>query len=142
MADKERRHVLTVLGLINNGKGEYVLSQRFQPEIPEAHLKWDFVGGRNEFGESPEATIVREAKEETGLDVKVVSLFPKVVTRTWESDEHLLHCIVLCFECELIDGELDSDDPKINALKWVPFSDLSDYEYLPTTKIFVEMIFK
>lgn len=67
---------LIVLGLITNNKNEILLSQRFDPDIKDAHLKWDLLGGTNEFGESLETTLKREIKEETGLRVKVMNLLP------------------------------------------------------------------
>ena len=33
---------------------------------------WDLPGGKIEFGESPFATLLREVKEETNLDIKII----------------------------------------------------------------------
>ena len=48
---------LVILGLIENQNHEFLLSQRYEPKLPEVHLKWDLPGGRNEFGESLEETL-------------------------------------------------------------------------------------
>ena len=72
----DRKTKLIVLGLIQNEKKEFLTSVRFDPKVPEAHLKFDFVGGTNEFVESLEATLVREIREETGLEVIVLKMFP------------------------------------------------------------------
>ena len=69
----ENKTKLVVLGLIKNDKNEYLLSQRYDLDVPEAHLKWDLVGGTNEFGEDLEETLYREVFEETGLKVKILN---------------------------------------------------------------------
>ena len=55
-------------GCIFNDRGEVLLQRRGDSN------KWGFPGGAVEPGETPEMTAVREAKEETGLDVSVVQL--------------------------------------------------------------------
>lgn len=36
----ENKTKLVVLGLIKNDKNQYLLSQRYDLDVPEAHLKW------------------------------------------------------------------------------------------------------
>jgi 8-oxo-dGTP pyrophosphatase MutT (NUDIX family) len=43
-----------VIGVVLNDDGQVLLGKRHQPEIPEIHGKWNLLGGRVEFGESPE----------------------------------------------------------------------------------------
>jgi mutator protein MutT len=45
---------------------------------------WTLPGGKVEKGESPEQAIVREVKEEIGLDLQKFRLFEKVTERTSE----------------------------------------------------------
>ncbi len=131
---------LIVLGLIQNDKNQFLISQRFDPEVPSAHLKWDLVGGTNEHGESLEETLKREIKEETGLNVEILDLLPKSVSRVWDHKNFNLHVVVLCYKCKLIDGNMHLNDHKINDLKWVDKNDLTNYEFLPTTKTFIDLI--
>lgn len=136
----ENKTKLVVLGLIKNDKNEYLLSQRYDLDVPEAHLKWDLVGGTNEFGEDLEETLYREVFEETGLKVKILNLLPKSTSRHWHHSKFNIHAIVLCYHCEMISGELSLDDPKINDLKWVDKENLKDYDFLPTTEPFIDLI--
>lgn len=136
----ENKTKLVVLGLIKNDKNQYLLSQRYDLDVLEAHLKWDLVGGTNEFGEDLAETLYREVFEETGLKVKILNLLPKSTSRHWNHTKLNIHAIVLCYHCEMISGTLCLNDPKINDLKWVNKENLKNYDFLPTTKPFIDLI--
>jgi len=58
---------------------------------------WNFPGGGMEFGETPEETIRREIVEELGVEIKIISLIPKIYTEVrnkWQG-------IFICFLCKL-----------------------------------------
>ncbi len=133
---------LVVLGIIENDKGQILVSQRLDPKIYEAHLKWDVPGGTNEFGESLKETLMREIKEETGLNVNILKLLPDCVSKEWKHEDYLQHTLVFCYHCKLINGELHLNDHKIKELKWVSPKDAYKLELLPTTKIFIELFNK
>ena len=105
---------LVVLGLIKNNKNEFLLSQRFDLDVPDAHLKWDLPGGTNEFGESLEITLSREILEETGLNIKILKLLPKSISKTWKHNQYDMHVVVLCYDCLYLNGEVNLNDHKIN----------------------------
>ena len=130
------RTKLVVLGLIKNNNDQYLLSQRFDPDFKDAHLKWDLPGGTNEFGESLEETLKREIIEETGLIVDVLDMIPYSVSKLWESANGHVHVILVCYNCALISGELTTIDKKINDLKWVNADDISSFDLLTTTREF------
>lgn len=137
-----RKTKLVILGLIENKKHEFLLCQRYDPDVPAANMKWDLPGGTNEFGERLEDTVKREVLEETGLKIKVVQLLPKSTSRTWRHKRFVLHAVVLCYYCSLVSGRRHLGDHKIHDLAWVSRSALAKYDFLPTTQVFVDMMSK
>ncbi len=64
----ERRRVLAVAALIERD-GRVLMSQRRADQsLP---LLWEFPGGKIEIGESPEAALAREIREELGCEIAV-----------------------------------------------------------------------
>lgn len=59
---------LTVLGIIRDGSGRYLATRR-QLDKEWAAGCWEFPGGGVRAGESSEEAVVRELREETGIDV-------------------------------------------------------------------------
>jgi 8-oxo-dGTP diphosphatase len=57
-------------------KDKYLLTRRHSPDHTHTHNRWQFAGGGLEYGEHPEQTAIREAKEELGIDITIVKLIP------------------------------------------------------------------
>jgi 8-oxo-dGTP diphosphatase len=90
----------------------------------DSHLGglWEFPGGKREPGETFEQCLVREIREELGIEISVGELFEEI---THAYDEKTVH--LKFFICELISGE-----PKAlgcAALKWVQKKELPDYQF-------------
>ena len=65
--------------IFENGKGEFLLYLRDnKPGIPFPN-HWDLIGGHIEEGETPEEALVREVREELGIELKEYNFF-----RTYE----------------------------------------------------------
>ena len=115
------------------------MSQRLDPKIPSAHLKWDVPRGTNEFGKSLKDTLAREVKEETWLNVNIISRLPECVSKEWCHEDYLQHTLVFCYYCRLIDGIIHLNDPKIRDLKWMLPNDAQKHDLLSTTKVFIDL---
>lgn len=70
MADelKRQRIYVAVKGVVLRD-GRALIVRRSDAETPNGLGWWEFPGGTLEFGESPGQTLVREMKEETGLNI-------------------------------------------------------------------------
>jgi len=77
---------------------------------------WALPGGRMNPGETIEQTIVREVKEETGLDVVVVSLIGEYVEKGIKDDIEYAY-YPTCFLVKPIGGEIRKQDSEIQEIK-------------------------
>lgn len=62
-----RRHITVAAGLIWGTDGRLLVSQR--PEGGSHAGKWELPGGKLEPGESPDDALIRELREELGIEV-------------------------------------------------------------------------
>jgi ADP-ribose pyrophosphatase YjhB (NUDIX family) len=78
---------------------------------------WCIPGGLADFGEPPSAVAVREAREETGLEVRPTRLIGVFDNRVFDTREgwHYYHVV---FECEPIGGALATSN-ETTELRWV-----------------------
>lgn len=105
--------------IIADEKSRILLQKRSDCE------KWGFLGGMLELGESAEETAVREVKEESGLDVRVVSLFGVYSKYFAEfSNGDKVQTIVHMFKAEVIGGELIDSNEETIELKYFNIEDV------------------
>jgi mutator protein MutT len=134
---KAQKSVTVICACISrHGGQEILLSMRRAPGVPGLDGKWELPGGKIEFRETPEETIVREIKEELGLRVRPLRLLPYLHTNVWEYEHATQHVILACYECETDDelSEASRDDAK-----WIYPQDIDFRSTLPGTKEFVSL---
>ena len=61
--------------ILENDKGEFLLALRDNKSWIPFPNHWDLIGGHVEDGETPEEALIREYKEEIGLDLKEYKFF-------------------------------------------------------------------
>ena len=83
---------------------------------------WEFPGGKCYPGETPEACMLRETREETGLEVTVLEAWPPL-TYTYPERTVTLHP----FLCQAQTG--DARPLGSNAIRWVLPTDLDKYQF-------------
>jgi 8-oxo-dGTP diphosphatase len=96
--------------ILENEKGEFLLSLRDNKSwIPFPH-HWDLIGGHVEEGETPEEALVREVKEELDIDLKEYSFYKKFECLTGDAYENIKYIYsgkinVPIEEITLLEGE-------------------------------------
>ena len=116
--------VLVVAGALVDPDGRVLIAQR--PEGKQLAGMWEFPGGKVEPGERPEAALIRELKEELGIDVKEACLAPFVFASHAYESFHLLMPLYLCRRWE---GVVVNREHA--ALAWVKPNRMSDYPMPP-----------
>ena len=98
-----------------------VLIARRPPGRSMAGL-WEFPGGKVEAGETPEATLIRELKEELGIIVNEACLAPLTFASHGYADFHLVMPLYVCRRWEGTVRAQEGQD-----LAWVRPNRLKDY---------------
>ena len=104
--------------------GRVLIAQR-PPGKPMAGL-WEFPGGKVEADERPEATLIRELREELGIVVNEACLAPLTFASHAYPDFHLLMPLFVCRRWEGTVTALEGQQ-----LAWVRPNKLRDYPMPP-----------
>lgn len=95
---------------------------------------WSVPGGHMEYGESPEDTAAREAKEEVNVDIRG----SRVVGLTNDIHKEGKHYVTIFVEAEYAAGEPRSNEPEfVSEVGWFSLDNLPSPLFLPVRN-FVE----
>lgn len=99
--------------IIADEHGRVLLQRRGDRDV------WGLPGGALELGESAEEAVIREAREETGLEVRVerlIGVYTKY-TDTYPNGDQA-QVIVIAFACSAVGGALRVDGGETLALRY------------------------
>lgn len=102
-APKANSIVPAASAIVRNAEGKILLERR------RDNARWGLPSGVMEIGERIGETIVREVKEETGLDIQVdyiVGIYTNPQHIIAFSDGEVRQQFSLCFACTLLGGEI------------------------------------
>ncbi len=124
----QKAHV--VAALIWDGD-KFMICQR--PAHKARGLLWEFVGGKVEPGEAPEAALQRECWEELGITIRVGELFMEVL-HTYPDIEIVLtlyHAVIAIG----IPQKLEHND-----IRWITPAQIPDFDFCPADVEILERI--
>lgn len=115
---------------------KYLMLHRIKKQNDINKDKWIGIGGKFEEGESPEDCVLREVKEETGLNLKSYEYRGLV---TFVSDNNFTEFMHIFWSDNFEGKIIDCDEGK---LEWIEKSKLNDFEHWKGDEIFLDLIDK
>lgn len=106
--------------ILQRKAGEVLIAKR--PEGKAMAGLWEFPGGKVEAGESPEAALVRELKEELGITVQEAALTAFMFVSHAYTDFHLLMPTYVCRAWQGAPAALEHVE-----LRWVAPNALAEF---------------
>jgi 8-oxo-dGTP diphosphatase len=101
-------HMVTVAGLVEDGKGNVLLTKSAMRRA------WETCGGQVEAGENLEEALLREIREESGVDSTVrclTGVYSSVKATVWHDGvTRVPPKLHLDFLCDYVSGELRTSD--------------------------------
>ena len=100
--------------------------------------RWSIPGGLVELGEDVQQTVIREVKEETGLDVESPE-HVDVVDNVTRDDEGKIkyHFVIIDYFVKLKGGKLEAASDA-EELRWVALDEVEKHDLTKTFREFVE----
>ena len=125
----------TTLCYITRGE-EVLLLHRVKKEKDINKDKWIGIGGKFEENESPDACLLREAKEETGLTLTNYRLRSVVTFLTDQAEGEYMYL----FTADSFEGELIECDE--GELRWVSREFMNELPTWEGDKIFLDLLWQ
>lgn len=119
-----------VAALIWRG-GKFLICQR--PAHKARGLLWEFVGGKVEPGETKQQALVRECREELGIETAVGDVFMEVTHTYPDLTVHLT-----LFHVSIVQGEpqrLEHED-----MRWILPEDIPQYVFCPADEAILQKL--
>jgi mutator protein MutT len=113
--------VRVAIAVIFDAEGESVLIGQRTDKQPLGGY-WEFPGGKCDAGETPEECLIREVREETGIEVEILKPWPPI-------DYTYTHAAVRIFPfiCRHKSGHPQPFSSQ--KLLWIPVQKLSEYSF-------------
>ncbi|MEO1338352.1 MAG: NUDIX hydrolase [Myxococcota bacterium] len=134
-----RRTRVAAYGLIV--EAERILLCRLSARVKRHAGSWTLPGGGLDFGENPEMAMIREVREETGLDVVSDGLVGvDSVHSRWSTGE--MHSIRIVYRAHVVGGTLhDEVDESTDMAQWWHRNELTNIRVVDLVDTFIERAF-
>ena len=121
-----------VAGIVIN-QNKILIGKRKDEDIGGG--KWEFPGGKIEFGETNSEALERELYEELGISVKI--------GKELMNYEHMFKTTIYNISfMEIIDYDGEIRNNAHSEIKWVKFSNLLEYDFISGDDRFIQSFLK
>lgn len=127
---------LVGVGAVIVHEGRVLLVQRGHEPL---RGQWSIPGGLIEIGEMLHEAVVREVREETGLDVEPIELVELLDRIHSEGERVRYHYVIADYLCRVVGGTLKAADDA-DAVRWVERAGWSSHSALVLEPITVRVI--
>jgi len=118
-------------------EGKVLLTKRGNPP---GEGRWALPGGVVELGEGVREAVVREVREECGLDVEPMKLLTVYDSINRDEEGRVrFHYILFEFLCRVVGGELAPSSDALEV-RWVPLEKLEELPMTPGTIKFIRRV--
>ena len=124
--------MIKVVAALIKRDNKYLLARRSSGD-PNVFGKWEFPGGKNESGETPQEALKREILEELDTEIAVGDLIDTI-----EFDYPDFHLSMECFWCEIYRGDLVLKEHE--AARWLNKESLCYVNWLPADVLLLEKV--
>lgn len=128
--------ITVVAAVIRNEQEQILIARR-----PDSHLVagglWEFPGGKVEAGESPAEALLREIKEELGIEIEVKNLID-VVSHVYPMPSAPLHILLIGYFADFVGGKIQLND--VAEVEWVPNDRRPPHQFAPADLPLLEKV--
>jgi ADP-ribose pyrophosphatase YjhB (NUDIX family) len=130
--------VPSVVAAVRNQRGELLMIHRTDNNL------WALPGGGHDIGESVSGTVVREVREETGIEVEVIGLVgiysnPHHVMAY--DDGEVRQQFSICFTARPVGGQLGTSSES-RQVRWVNPAELNQLDIHPSMRLRIDHALK
>lgn len=128
----DKKPMLVTCAIIEKD-GKFLITQR--PEDGRHNGgRWEFPGGKMDWGENPRESLKREIKEELNVEILVEEIF-EISSNVYGEDKHV---VLLGFHCAYSEGDISKKD--IQDYKWITPDKMKDYDITEADLPFIEKL--
>lgn len=125
------KRIEVAVGVVFNEAGKVLVGQRVVKD--RYFQKWEFPGGKLEAGESAQQALIREFREETGINISSSEPLMRV-----EHDYPDRHVLLHVHTINDFSGEVSALEGQ--ALKWVLVSELTELDFLQGNQVILDKL--
>jgi 8-oxo-dGTP diphosphatase len=125
-------------------EGDRILLARLSIEEVDVGA-WTLPGGGLDFGEHPDAAVIRELEEETGLRgeiEEIAGVFSHVYLKSRAAQGRDLHFLGILYDVRIVGGELrDEVDGSTDTAAWLTRAELAERHLVEIARYGVDLAF-